>query len=91
MQIDNRGQRMRYKIIDVYQKENIKRYIAKCLKPRSPQFIIIESPQTLCLNLDIIDVNPKTSVTTWATGEEIAMKILQQFDSFDKTYLSYSH
>lgn len=82
---------MRYKIIDVYQKENIKHYIAKCLKPRSPQFIIIESPQTLCLNLDIIDVNPKAAVTTWATGEEIAMKILQQFDSFDKTYLSYSH
>ncbi|WP_353144779.1 hypothetical protein [Acinetobacter pragensis] len=79
---------MRYKIIDVYQKENLKHYIAKSLKPRSPQFIIIQSPQTLCLNLDIIDVNPKTAVTTWATGEEIAMKILRQFDSFDKAYLA---
>lgn len=79
---------MRYKIIDVYQKENLRRYIAKCLKSRSPQFIVIESPQTLCLNLDIIDVNPHTAVTTWATGEAISMKILNQFDSFDKAYMS---
>ncbi len=82
---------MRYKIIDVYQKANLKHYIAKSLKPRSPQFIVIESPQTLCLNLDIVDVNLLTSVTTWATGEEIAMKILNQFDSFDKSYMSTIH
>ena len=79
---------MRYKIIDVYQKDNLKRYVAKCLKPHSPQFIVIESPQTLCLNIDIIEVNPHTAVATWATGEAISMKILQQFDHFDKTYMT---
>lgn len=78
---------MRYQIIDVYQNQNLKHYIAKCLKPYSPQFIEIESHQTLCLHLDIIDVNPQTSVTTWATGEAISMKILNQFDHFDKSYM----
>ena len=77
---------MRYKIIDIYQKDNITSYIAKCLKVYSPQFIIIESPQTLCLNLDIIEVNHQSSVATSATGEEISLKILNRFDSYDKSY-----
>jgi hypothetical protein len=79
---------MRYKIIDVYQNENITSYIAKCLKLHSPQFIVIESKQTLCLNLDIIEVDHQLSKATWATGEEISLKILQSFDSFDQNFLN---
>lgn len=74
---------MRYKIIDVYQKQSEKYYIARCLKEQSPQYLIIESPHTLCLNLDIIDVNHKNSLATWATGEQIALKILRSFDEYD--------
>ncbi|WOE31637.1 MULTISPECIES: hypothetical protein [unclassified Acinetobacter] len=81
---------MRYKIIDVYKSTEINSYIAKCLKQHSPQFIIIESTHTLCLNLDIIDVDHQLSNATWATGEEIALKVLNGFDSYDKTYMSQS-
>ena len=81
---------MRYKIIDVYKHEDIKSYIAKCLKKHSPQFIIIESPYTLCLNLDIIEVDHQSSHATWATGEEISLKVLNSFDSYDKAYISHS-
>lgn len=77
---------MRYQIIDVYQTENLKRYIAKCLKKYSPQFIIIESKRTFCLNLDIINVNIQHTSATSAMGEEISLKILNKFDTFDKTY-----
>jgi hypothetical protein len=77
---------MRYKVIDVYQKDSLKRYVAKCLKTHSPQFIVIESKQTLCLNIDIIDVDKQHQIATWATGEQISLKILSGFDSFDKTY-----
>ena len=79
---------MRYQIIDVYQTSNINRYIAKCLKKHSPQFVVIESTRTLCLDVDIINVNQNHTTATWATGEEIALKILNQFDTFDKTYMS---
>ena len=79
---------MRYKIIDVYQTENLKRYIAKCLKKHSPQFIVIESKRTLCLNLDIILVNSQHTSATSITGEDISLKILNKFDTFDKTYMS---
>jgi hypothetical protein len=77
---------MRYKIIDVCHNENITSYIAKCLKLYSPQFIVIESPQTLCPNLDIIDVDHQSSIATWATGEEISLKVINGFDSYDKSY-----
>lgn len=79
---------MRYKIIDVYKSKTINAYIAKCLKQHSPQFIIIESARTLCVNLDIIEVNHQTTHATWITGEEISLKILTSFDHFDKTYMS---
>ncbi|MFW2077582.1 hypothetical protein ACG94X_07615 [Acinetobacter sp. ULE_I010] len=79
---------MRYKIIDVYKLHNIQRYIAKCLKPHSPLYIVIESPRTLCKELDIIDVNFEKSLTTWATGEKIALKIIHQTDHFEKFYES---
>ncbi|ATZ64282.1 hypothetical protein PYR74_14935 [Acinetobacter bereziniae] len=77
---------MRYKIIDVYKLHHIQRYIAKCLKTQSPQFIVIESHQTLCKELDIIDVDLSQSVATWATGEKIALKILHQSDHIEKFY-----
>ncbi|OTG81570.1 hypothetical protein [Acinetobacter sp. ANC 4648] len=77
---------MRYKIIDVYLQQNVKRYIAKCLKPQSPQFIVIESSRTLCKELDIIDVDHQSAQATWATGEKIALCILASSDSFDKIY-----
>ena len=79
---------MRYQIIDVYQTSNINHYIAKCLKKHSPQFVVIESPRTLCLGLDIIIVNQNHTTATWATGEEITLKILNQFETFDKAYMS---
>ncbi|MFC6053747.1 hypothetical protein A6M14_00040 [Acinetobacter sp. Ac_877] len=79
---------MRYQIIDVYQTEDLKRYIAKCLKKHSPQFIVIESQRTFCLNIDIINVNCQHTSATSATGEEISLKILNKFDTFDKTYMS---
>ena len=77
---------MRYKIIDVYQQQNLKRYIAKCLKQQSPQFIVIESDRTLCKEIDIIDVEHRSMITTWATGEKIALKIIKSSDSIDKIY-----
>ena len=79
---------MRYQIIDVYQTKCLNRYIAKCLKKHSPQFIVIESPTTFCLNLDIINVNQQHTSASSATGEEISIKILNKFDTFDKTYMS---
>ena len=77
---------MRYKIIDVYPQQNVKRYIAKCLKQQSPQFIVIESARTLCKELDIIDVNHQSAQATWATGEKIALNIVESSDSLDKVY-----
>ena len=77
---------MRYKIIDVYKLKDIQRYIAKCLKLQSPQFIVIESPRTLCKELDIIDVNLEKSLATWATGEKIELKIIHKSDHFEKFY-----
>ena len=77
---------MRYKIIDVYKIDGIQRYIAKCLKTQSPQFIVIESARTLCKEIDIIDVDLKQSVATWATGEKIALKIIHQSDHIEKFY-----
>ena len=77
---------MRYKIIDVYQLQNIQRYIAKCLKTQSPQFIVIESDQTLCKELDIIDVDLQASIATWATGERIDLKIIHQSNQIEKFY-----
>ncbi|OTG87510.1 hypothetical protein B9T31_03115 [Acinetobacter sp. ANC 4558] len=77
---------MRYKIIDIYKKEEITFYIAKCLKKHSPQFIIVQSAQILCVNLDIIEVDHESLVATWATGEEIALKVLKHFDCYDKSY-----
>lgn len=77
---------MRYKIIDVYKLTNIKRYIAKCLKQQSPQFIIIESSRTLCRELDIIDVDPVSQCATWATGEQIDLNILSHFDRLENIY-----
>lgn len=79
---------MRYKIIDVFQNNNAKHYIAKCLKKHSPQFIVITSPFTLCVNFDIINVNRQHTQATWATGEEIALHVLNSFDHFDKAYLT---
>ena len=75
---------MRYKIIDVYKQENLEHYIAQCLKKKSPQFIVIQSPRTLCKGLDIIDVNDATSTATWATGESIDLNILKTSDCLDK-------
>ncbi len=72
---------MRYQIIDVYHNQTIKRYIAKCLKPHSPQFIEIESQRTLCLHADIIDFDPKTAEASWITGEPIALHITHSFDA----------
>ena len=77
---------MRYKVIDVYQQDKLNHYIAKSLKSRSPQFIVVQSTQTLCLHLDILDVHPQTLDTTWATGEAISLKIIQQFDCLDKLF-----
>lgn len=77
---------MRYKIIDVYRQQNIKRYIAKCLKARSPQFIVIESTLTLCRDIDIVDVDLNSDQATWATGERISLHILTGADSLDKIY-----
>lgn len=79
---------MRYQVIDVYHKHNLKHYIAKCLEPHSPQFIIVQSPQTLCLGLDILDVSADHQQASSAMGERIGLKVLSQFDSFDKTYMS---
>ena len=77
---------MRYKIIDVYKLQDIQRYIAKCLKTQSPQFIVIESNRTLCKELDIIDVDLEKSIATWATGEKIALKIIHKSDHIEKFY-----
>jgi hypothetical protein len=77
---------MRYKIIDVYKLQGIQRYIAKCLKSHSPQFIVIESARTLCKELDIIYVDLEKAHATWATGEKIALKIIHQSDHFEKFY-----
>lgn len=79
---------MRYQVIDVYHKHNLKHYIAKCLKPHSPQFIIVQSPRILCLDLDILDVSDDNQHASSAMGEHIGMKVLSHFDSFDKTYMS---
>jgi len=77
---------MRYKIIDVYKLHNIQRYIARCLKVQSPLFIVIESPRTLCKEIDIIDVNLDNSTATWATGEKVELKIIHQSDHIEKFY-----
>ncbi len=77
---------MRYKIIDVYQKQQIERYIAKCLKQQSPQYIVIESPIKLCRELDIVDVDAIANKATWATGEKIDLQIISSGDSLDKIY-----
>lgn len=77
---------MRYKIIDVYKIRDIQRYIAKCLKVQTPQFIVIESDRTLCKELDIIDVDLENALATWATGERIALKIIHRSDHIEKFY-----
>ena len=51
-------------------------------------YIVIESPRTLCKELDIIDVNFEKSLTTNETGEKIALKIIHQTDHFEKFYES---
>ncbi|WP_407410350.1 hypothetical protein [Acinetobacter sp.] len=79
---------MRYQVIDVYHKHNLKHYIAKCLQPHSPQFIVIQSPRILCLDLDILDVSEDHQHASSAMGEHIGLKVLTHFDSFDKTYMS---
>ena len=75
---------MRYKIVDVYKLENIQRYIAKCLKTNSPQFIIIETNRTLCKELDIIDVDLEQAVASWATGENISLRVVHQSDHLER-------
>lgn len=77
---------MRFKIIDVYRHDNTQHYIAKCLKKNSPQFIILATERTLCRELDIIDVDLQSGKATWATGEKISLKILNQFDYLEKIY-----
>lgn len=77
---------MRYKIIDVYPLNNIHRYIARCLKNQTPQFIVIETSRTLCKELDIIDVDLSDSSATWATGEKIELKIIHRSDHIEKFY-----
>lgn len=77
---------MRYKIIDVYKKHDIERYIAKCLKKKSPQYVILESPRKLCRELDIVVVDQDTLSATWATGEMLGLKVINTFDQLDKIY-----
>ena len=79
---------MRYKIIDVFQQQNLPQYIAQCLKQHSPRFIIISSSRILCKETDIIDVDFNLMSASWATGENIALNILHSANSLDKFYES---
>lgn len=47
---------------------------------------MIESDQTLCKELDIIDVDLQASIATWATGERIDLKIIHQSNHIEKFY-----
>lgn len=77
---------MRYKIIDIYQHCHNKQYIAQCLKSNSPQFIIVESQNTLCRGLDIIDVDHQTAKASSITGEMHSLNVIHHTDRLERLY-----
>lgn len=79
---------MRYQVIDVYHQHPLQHYLAECITTHSPQFVVIQSTRILCIGFDILDVNEDHSSASSAMGEDIALKILKQFDYFDKSYIS---
>ena len=77
---------MRYKIIEIHQHSKLKQYIAQCLKNASPKFIIVESENTLCRGLDIIDVDHQSAKASSITGEIRSLNVIHSADSLDRFY-----
>ncbi len=77
---------MRYQVIAVYQQFPQRQYVAKCLKAHSPQFVVIDSPHTLCIDLDILNIDPATDCATSAMGEDIQLNVIQRFDQIEQLY-----